>query len=256
VPRRAERRAWEDWARVDPFWAILTEPQARHGHWDQAAFFESGRAVIESLLGDAQQLGRPVARHLAVDFGCGVGRLTRALAPHFETTFGLDIAPTMIEEATRLNAGVPGCRFVVHEDDDLRRFDAGSVDFLCSLLVLQHLPSPAAIETCVQEFVRVLAAGGLAVFQLPTHVPPPPPPTTLRARLAIRRRVTRVLRAIGVSRRILYDWLRWRPEMGMLAMSETATIAVIDGAGGRVLKVADLPVDHGGVSSCLYFVGR
>ena len=256
MSRRAQRRAWEDWARVDPLWAILTEPQARHGHWDEAEFFESGRTAVESLLADAHALARPSAHRVAVDFGCGIGRLTRALAPHFETVYGLDIAPTMIHEATRLNGDVASCRFVVHEDDDLRRFETGSVDFLCSLLVLQHLPSTAAIETYLREFVRVLAPGGLAVFQLPTHVPPAPPASTLRDRLAVRRRVTRALRAIGVNRRFLYDWLRWRPDMGMLALSETATVAVIDDAGGSVLKVAELPVDHGGVNSVLYFVGR
>ena len=42
----------------------------------------------------------------------------------------------------------------------------------------------------------------------------------------------------------------------MLAMTEAATTAVIDDAGGHVLKVTVLPVDRGGVSSSLYFVGR
>jgi SAM-dependent methyltransferase len=256
MPRRAERRAWEDWAHVDPLWAILTAPDARGGRWDEAAFFESGRVLVEALLDDARRLGRPETRRVAVDFGCGVGRLTRALAPHFETTYGLDIAPTMIEEAVRFDGGVPKCVFVVHQDDDLRRFDDGSVDFVSCLLVLQHLPSRLAIETYLREFVRVLSPGGVAVFQLPTHVPVAPLAETLRGRLAVRQRVTRLLRAAGMSRRFLYDRLRWRPDMPMLALPEPATTAVIADAGGSLLKVAELPADHGGVSSSLYFAGR
>jgi SAM-dependent methyltransferase len=256
VPRRADRRAWEDWARVDPFWAILTEPGARHGHWDEDEFFESGRTVVESVLADASRLGVPRAHRVAVDFGCGVGRLTRGLAAHFDTAYGLDIAPTMIEQARRLNKAVDGCRFVVHDGDNLHEFATGDVDFLCSMLVLQHLPSVAAIEQYLREFVRVLAPDGVAVFQLPTFVPPAAPATTLRQRLAIRRRVTGALRSVGVSPRVLYTWLRWRPAMGMLAMSETATTAAVDDADGRILDIAKLPVDHGGVNSSLYFVGR
>lgn len=256
MPRRAERRAWEDWAHVDPLWAILTEPDARGGHWDEAAFFESGRVLVESVLDDARRLGRPAARRVAVDFGCGVGRLTRALAPHFETTYGLDIAPTMIKEAVRLDAGVHGCVFLVHEDDDLGRFDDAGVDLVCCLLVLQHLPSRPAIEAYLREFVRVLAPGGVAVFQLPTRVAAAARAKTLRGRLAMRQRATRALRATGISRRLLYERLRWRPDMRMLAIPEADVAAVIEEAGGHVLKVAELPADHGGVSSSLYFAGR
>jgi SAM-dependent methyltransferase len=250
---RAARRAWDDWARVDPLWAILTEPTAEH---DEAAFFASGRDAVEMILAEARRLGYPSRHDVALDFGCGVGRLTRALAAHFGTTYGLDIAPRMIARAEQLahDVGGGGCRFLVHEDEDLRGFESGSVDFVCSLLVLQHLPSPSSITSYVREFVRVLAPQGIAVFQLPTHVPTPHGPPTLRARLGLRRRLTGSLRALGASPRFLYERLGWRPAMPMSALRESVVRDAVATAGGSILGVTPMAEDHGGVRSALYFV--
>ena len=47
--------------------------------------------------------GLPRARALALDFGCGAGRLSRALAAHFEHVVGVDVSASMIETARALN---------------------------------------------------------------------------------------------------------------------------------------------------------
>jgi SAM-dependent methyltransferase len=99
VGRDRHRAAWEDWGRIDPFWAILTDADARHGLWDIDRFFATGVEQVVVMLTHTQNYGRPTHRGIALDFGCGVGRLTRALAPHFERTYGLDVASTMIERA-------------------------------------------------------------------------------------------------------------------------------------------------------------
>ena len=46
-------------------------------------------------------------RDRALDFGCGVGRLTRALGTRFESALGVDISAGMIEQARRLNEAFP-----------------------------------------------------------------------------------------------------------------------------------------------------
>ena len=43
--------------------------------------------------------GSPAARRSALDFGCGIGRLSQALAEHFDQVYGVDISPKMIELA-------------------------------------------------------------------------------------------------------------------------------------------------------------
>jgi SAM-dependent methyltransferase len=256
MARDRHRAAWEDWGRVDPFWAVLSEADARHGGWDVDRFFATGVDMVATMLTHVGGYGRPERHEVALDFGCGLGRLTRALAPHFTRTYGLDVASTMIEEARRLDSGPDrsGAVFVLHDRDDLSGYETGSIDFLSCLLVLQHLPSREAIETYLREFVRVLAPGGASVVQLPVHVPKAESGSRLRRWLQLRTRGARLLRALGVSPKLLYERFGWRPEMRMSGVPYEETVAVFEGAGGTVLDVSPESTDPGGVVSRLYFV--
>ena len=64
-------------------WAILTEPSKWFGRWDEGEFFETGVKQIAGVMETIQSLGIDVARGRALDFGCGVGRLTQALCDAF-----------------------------------------------------------------------------------------------------------------------------------------------------------------------------
>jgi SAM-dependent methyltransferase len=252
---RENRRAWEDWGRVDPLWAVLTEPDGRNGNWDIDAFFDSGRRIVDALWEEGRRFGVPARTVAGLDFGCGVGRLSRALAQHVQHVTGLDIAESMVAEARSLNRAVAGCEFVVLRDDDLRAFADGTFDVVLSLLALQHVPSATGIETYLREFVRVLAPDGLLIFQLPTHVPPAPA-RTWRSLLRPRTRLATTLRRLGVSPYWLYRRLGWTPAMPMTALSYERVLAVISAAGSRVLSSQETEPDHGGVESRYYHVTR
>jgi SAM-dependent methyltransferase len=102
-----------------------------------------------------------------LDFGCGVGRLTRPLSEAFLDTVGVDVAQSMIAVARRYNRN-PRCRYVVNRDPDLRSINSSTFDFVHSCLVLQHIP-PGVTIRYIEEFFRVAKPGGLVVFQLPAE---------------------------------------------------------------------------------------
>jgi SAM-dependent methyltransferase len=163
------RGEWTRLGEQDPLWAVFVAPGTRGGKWDVDAFFALGRREVDGALGELAGLGLTPGRTRALDFGCGVGRLSQALADHVDEVIGLDIAPSMLAKAReldqRLHRSGGRIRFVLNETPDLSLIETGSVDVVFSSLVLQHLP-PGLARRYLREFVRVLAPAGVAIFQV------------------------------------------------------------------------------------------
>src|SRR2546425_513901 len=171
---------WNELGRSDPFGTIITRAADRGGSWDVEEFFAIGRADAERFMADLDRLRPSLRRGSALDFGCGVGRITRALSEHFESVVGIDIARSMIAQARVLKRSYPRCRFVVNRAPHLRQFPTGGFDVAYSRLVLQHLPPPAVTRDG-RELIRGLAPGGALMFQLPTEMPGNPETAFLEA---------------------------------------------------------------------------
>ncbi len=187
------QRSWNELATRDAMWAVLTGPLAAGREWDQQTFFRTGVEEIADVLARVGTAGAAPGRSRALDFGCGVGRLTQALAGEFEQVDGVDIAPAMIEQARSLNRFGDRCRFHLNEADDLSLFPLGHFDFVYSSITLQHMP-PQYSRRYIAEFFRVARPGGVVVFQLPAEPVAIHPPQTRRAeplpREAARARIT------------------------------------------------------------------
>ncbi len=162
----------------DPLYAVLSFPEAKGNRWDPEVFFARGQAEIDRALAVLAERGYAPATGRALDFGCGVGRLTQALATHFERVDGVDISATMVEHARNFNRHGERCAYHVNTVPDLARFADGTFDFVYSNITLQHIP-PEASERYIGEFMRVLGPGGVALFQVPDG--PRITPGTLRA---------------------------------------------------------------------------
>lgn len=161
------REEWQRNAEADPLWVILCNEGRERGRWEEPAFFQTGRNEIDRVFAYMAAQGiQPARTGRFLDFGCGVGRLSRALIQRFDSGLGLDIAPRMIELATGYNASDPRqVEFRVNAQPDLSQVPSGSIDFVYSHLVLQHMP--ADLQTgFIGEFLRVLAPGGVAAFQI------------------------------------------------------------------------------------------
>lgn len=248
---RGNRQAWNDWGSIDPLWAILTDPSGKHGRWDLEQFWRLGEDEITRVMSTAATLGYPAGNDTALDFGCGVGRLTRAMAHHFAHCTGVDVAETMIEQARRLNQR-PACTFLVNETNDLARFENSTFDFVYSALVLQHLPTVEVIRTFIAEFFRVLKPGGLLAFQLPTQVPS----RSLRNKLRLRTRAYAALRTVGFDQRMLYERLKLVPVMQMHCISEADVLTHLRLLGAAVLDVQHGRFEVGEIKSATYFVTK
>jgi len=166
------QKHWKAFGEQDPLWAILSHTGKRYGGWDPAEFFRIGEAQVRGLLEDIDAIGISIARGKALDFGCGVGRLTQALADHFAECRGVDISPSMIEHARSYNRHGERCQYLVNDRNDLSLFDDNTFDLVYSIIVLQHMQPRYALNY-IDEFLRILTPGGLAVFQVPGGNKPP-----------------------------------------------------------------------------------
>ncbi|MBD1905968.1 class I SAM-dependent methyltransferase [Funiculus sociatus GB2-A5] len=165
------KRNWNEFGRRDPLWAILTNPTKKGNKWEPDEFFKTGEEEIESVINYINSLGIAYSRKKALDFGCGVGRLTQALFHYFDEACGIDIAPSMIELARKYNRYGDKCQYYVNESDDLRLFKDNSFNFIYSKIVLQHI-RPEYSKNYIKEFLRILTPGGLMVFQIPSEPVP------------------------------------------------------------------------------------
>jgi SAM-dependent methyltransferase len=164
---RGVQQSWERFGADDPLWAVLTDPDKRGGGWELGAFLATGRDDVAEVMADLDRLSICPDRRAALDFGCGVGRLTVALADHFAEVHGVDISAPMIEQARHLDAA-GRCTFHLNVDPDLRRFDAQRFDLVLTLHVLQHMP-PTLAASYLREMARVLAPNGVLVVHVPVR---------------------------------------------------------------------------------------
>jgi SAM-dependent methyltransferase len=163
------QESWNVLGQIDPFWAILSDPEKAGNRWKVSEFFETGEAEINGVMGYLRSLGLQTGGRRALDFGCGAGRLSQALCSHFLECDGVDIAPSMLELARQFNRFPERCRYHLNSNQDLRLFPDQTFDFIYCNIVLQHM-EPKYSTRYIAEFLRVLDRTGLAVFQAPTEL--------------------------------------------------------------------------------------
>src|SRR5262249_55036089 len=161
------QRVWNRLGAEDPYWAVLSDPAKRGNRWDVAAFFESGRSEIAAVMSYLARL-RPDAEHQrALDFGCGAGRLTQALADYYGEVAAIAIAPPMVALPQRHNRHGERCR--VNASGDLAPFETGTFDLV---YFEHHAPAHgAALQQGLYRGVRPRPPAGRH-GDLPAPEPP------------------------------------------------------------------------------------
>jgi len=230
---------WTELGRRNPFGAVLATSGEQSPAREIDDFFATGREDVARLIVHLARVAPMVRRRAALDFGCGVGRLTRALADHFERVVGIDVAPSMIAQARAMNREYARCNFRVNRSVRLRLLCNDSFDLVYSRLVLQHIP-PSRLRRYIPELVRVLAPDGILVFQLPDKLAVDPREEFCNAPVSdtlVKRHLPRFL--VKMHRRLKYQFLvpDSVPRMEMFGMPRDTVIALLQSCGATVKDV-------------------
>ncbi len=156
----SETNDWEELGRREPYHAALTNEHFLQDNLSPEIlvdFYASGEHDVERFLRlVSDHRGGESRPTIAVDFGCGVGRLAIPLAGRAEHVIAIDAAPSMLalaDNAAR-ERGVDNIDFL--PADRLSSLKRGSVDFICSYIVFQHLPVPEG-ERCLAMLLDAAA---------------------------------------------------------------------------------------------------
>ncbi|HVK22524.1 MAG TPA: class I SAM-dependent methyltransferase [Actinokineospora sp.] len=227
------RRNWTRLGEQDPLWAVYVAPDKRGNRWDTDEFLALGKPAVANTRDWFGRIGLPTTWSRVLDFGCGAGRLSQALAAHADSVVGVDVSAPMLKTARELDRTDGKCEFVLNEAPDLKRFADGSFDLVYTELVLQHLPANV-IEGYLAEFMRVLRPGGSAMIHCTTR-----PLWTFKG--AVWRIAPQAV--VGWAQRKLLDY---PAPMLMTPMATDRVTAIIEAGGGRVVatQTEDDPATH------------
>ncbi|MBI3886894.1 MAG: class I SAM-dependent methyltransferase [Opitutae bacterium] len=226
------RRHWDRLADTDALWAVLTTPDKKGNRWPIDEFFATGRTTVDAELAGVRALCPDLESGAALDFGCGVGRLTQGLAPHFARVVGIDLSEKMLARAREHNRHGDRVRYLHNPHPDLRLLADNQFDFVYSLITLQHM-EPEYAKAYIAEFVRVAAPGGAILFQVPSQRPaekPIGPLLTSSPELFYKRARRRL-------RRLWRIWFVTEPLMEMHALPRAEVEALLGRSGAEILNV-------------------
>lgn len=159
-------KTWDYYGKHDPYFGVLSSEEFRSARLDESArqrFFASGAELVDRLIALSEQAVGPVTGGVALDYGCGVGRLSRRLADRFRHVIAVDISPHMLDEARRNLAERSNVSFELATSPS-----SAGVDFLMSKIVFQHIAPRQGLEI-LDRLTRRLLPGGSGIIDLPVR---------------------------------------------------------------------------------------
>lgn len=139
---------WKEYGDFEPYYGVLTHDRfLRKNLTDEVLeeFWDTGRLFINQAWAEVQRIFGERHPKSAIDFGCGVGRLTRAIAEIAEAVTGVDVSPGMIEEGR--SRALSNMSFETQIPD-------GPFDWINSYIVFQHIPPSRGYELLEQLLSR------------------------------------------------------------------------------------------------------
>lgn len=156
--RLAETRALFDDERLTSHPGVHVVPDATrdaYAAW-AATYDDGGNELLELDLPAIDAVLDTLAPGVALDAGCGTGRLAERLVRRGHRTTGVDDSPEML---ARAREQVPGATFVGGSLLDLPVPD-GSLDLVVTGLALTHV---ADLDAAFGELARTVRPGGTAI---------------------------------------------------------------------------------------------
>jgi ubiquinone/menaquinone biosynthesis C-methylase UbiE len=198
------RAFWDEKAQENAAWYVSSYgAYAAERNMDE--FFASGRRIWADLKSLTQYVPSPSDR--VVEIGCGLGRLTRAIASDVGHVDAFDISSEMIRRASEAN--LANATFHLGKGSSVQPVADHTADYVIAYCVLQHLPSEEVLGAYLQDMVRVARPGAVVAFTLSKRTWM----TLLLPALRARRWLTEVISSHGPRGIYRHEWTGIRPSI-------------------------------------------
>lgn len=158
---------WERWGSDNPYFGVLSDPKflgSKLKTTNEEDFYNSGKEHVEWVMGYVRLLGKSKFKR-AVDFGCGAGRLTIPLASYASKVVGLDVSPSILNEAKHKTPKKLHSKISYDLSDKQFESLPSRYDFVHSFIVLQHIP-PRRGEAMIKKLLENLEPSGIAALHI------------------------------------------------------------------------------------------
>jgi SAM-dependent methyltransferase len=148
-----------------PRWFFRFMYDRESAAWERRRDEPGHRELVNRIAGQLANVVAPPGP--VADLGCGPGAHALALARRGYDVVGLDGSPRMVQAArARAARDKVGATFGVHDVSAPLRFADASLGGVLAILVIQHLPHPAAFTA---EIRRCLRPGGHLLITAPAR---------------------------------------------------------------------------------------
>ena len=136
---------WDTIAKQNKYWSICPNHGTEEKFWEQQPDVSDWGIHKDTIF---------------LEVGCGLGRMTRTIAPLVKEYHGLDRSSIMIQKAIVSNEEHINAKFYVGDGVSFGLFEDCSFDFILEWLVFIHCPKDA-IKSYIKEAHRILKPGGV-----------------------------------------------------------------------------------------------
>jgi len=167
-----DRDTDKDWIKIaeaNPFWGVLSQDIYQNDQMDHEKikeFMRSGEIFIGNLFSLIKKhLNPEFVPKRALDFGCGVGRLSIPIARRVHEVVAVDIAPAMLELCQKLASENNLKNIRLCQSDDNLDGVIGNFDLVNTYIVLQHI-QPSRGYGFIETMIDKLNIGGVGSIQI------------------------------------------------------------------------------------------
>jgi SAM-dependent methyltransferase len=212
--------AWTEMGKTRPHHSVLSGRDYLPQNINErslARFWASGSNEAATIAAILKRHGfHEPGSKTSVEYGCGLGRVSFALANVFRKVRGYDISPTHIAQAQRRASDTRADNIEFHlcSCDVLSEGALVPCDFFYSRIVFQHNPPPL-IRLLITRSLESLRPDGIAIFQVPTYG---------------------ATYSFSIREYLASDW---KPDMEMHCIPQHEVFAVIADAQCQLLEVRE-----------------